>query len=242
MKTRFVILAAPRSGSNMLCTMLASHPQILCHHEVFNPKGIRVDLRLRNRDFSLGTMEERSRDPRKFLDRVWIHRLGFPCVGFKFTHRQDDVIYRQLLTDSTIGKIVLRRERQLKTYVSRRIAETLSEWEVYSEADLSRERPRIRVEPSAFREHVVFNNGYYDEVRRALIGGHQAWIEVRYESLASREEQRRILDFLEVDHALSALTPRSVKQNSDHLRDLITNYDELAVLWRGTSLEAELNQ
>ena len=37
--TRFVILAAPRSGSNLLCTLLDSHPEILCHHEVFNPVG-----------------------------------------------------------------------------------------------------------------------------------------------------------------------------------------------------------
>ena len=38
----------------MLCTLLGSHPEILCHHEVFNPSGIfyalyyrdgRIDLR-----------------------------------------------------------------------------------------------------------------------------------------------------------------------------------------------------
>jgi LPS sulfotransferase NodH len=29
-----VILAAPRTGSNLLCTLLNSHPDVLCHHEL----------------------------------------------------------------------------------------------------------------------------------------------------------------------------------------------------------------
>ena len=34
--TRFVILAAPRTGSNLLCTLLDAHSRILCHHEILN--------------------------------------------------------------------------------------------------------------------------------------------------------------------------------------------------------------
>ena len=37
---RFVVLAVPRVGSNYLCSLLNSHPEILCHHELFHPKGI----------------------------------------------------------------------------------------------------------------------------------------------------------------------------------------------------------
>src|SRR6202051_4647549 len=96
LKSRFVILAAPRSGSNMLCTMLDSHPSILCHHEIFNPKGIRLALRLRDTDFALGTVAQREQDPRRFLEQVWTTRLGYPCVGFKFTHRQNELIFRHL--------------------------------------------------------------------------------------------------------------------------------------------------
>ena len=62
-KSHFVILAASRSGSNMLCRMLDSHPAILCHHEIYNPKGIRLAVTLRETDFTLGTMAERERDP-----------------------------------------------------------------------------------------------------------------------------------------------------------------------------------
>ena len=94
------------SGSNVLCTMLDSHPAILCHHEIFNPKGIRLALRLRGTDFSLGTVAQREQDPRRFLDRVWTTRLGYSCLGFKLTHRQNELIFRHLLADPTVAKVV----------------------------------------------------------------------------------------------------------------------------------------
>ena len=83
MRSRFVILAAPRTGSNMLCTMLDSHPSILCHHEVYNPKGIRLALSRRNTDFTLGTITERECAPEQFLERIWSEDRGYSCVGFK---------------------------------------------------------------------------------------------------------------------------------------------------------------
>src|SRR4051794_40219654 len=61
--TRFVILAAPRTGSNMLVTLLGSHPDVLCHHELFNDTGIYYAVPLRGGGFDLGTMEDRLHDP-----------------------------------------------------------------------------------------------------------------------------------------------------------------------------------
>ena len=50
---RFVVVAVRRAGSNMLCTLLDSHPAILCHHELFNPRGIFYALGLRGAGFAL---------------------------------------------------------------------------------------------------------------------------------------------------------------------------------------------
>lgn len=239
---RFVILAVPRSGSNMLCTLLDSHPGILCHHEVFNPKGIRLALALRGTDFSLGTVEERARSPEVILERVWERHLGFPCVGFKLTHRQHEAIYRRLLADASIDKVVLRRRNRLKTYVSNRVAEALSQWEVYREADLApgRERVRVEVDPRHFLESVAFDDAYYAEIRAAVeAGGHRS-IELTYERLGSREEQNAVLRFLGVAPTADGLRARSVKQNSCDLRDLVANYEELRRLFGGTEFEAEL--
>jgi LPS sulfotransferase NodH len=97
--TRFVILAAPRTGSNWLCSLLNSHPGILCHHEVFNPNGIFYALDFRDGAFDLGTIEERNRRPLEFLSRIWQHPLGTNCVGFKMTRGQDEHVLQAVLSD-----------------------------------------------------------------------------------------------------------------------------------------------
>jgi len=64
---RFVIFAAPRTGSNLLCGLLNAHPDILCHHGLFNPGGVHW---ARDRRGS-GGVADRDRDPVAFLDSVW---------------------------------------------------------------------------------------------------------------------------------------------------------------------------
>jgi len=239
-KRRFAILAASRSGSNMLCTMLDSHPSIRCHHEIYNPKGIRLAVPLRETGFTLGSVAERDRDPEAFLERIWSGQPGVVCVGFKFTHRQNETIYRRLLSDRGIAKIVLRRKNRMKTYVSQQLSETLSEWEVYRQQDLARERPRIEIDPRAFLERVAFDAAYYAEIRKAMNGGGHAWIEVMYEDLFAPEVQRTIVQFLGLNPAADGLKIRSVKQNSRNLRDLIANYEELCRYFAATEFEGEL--
>jgi hypothetical protein len=239
-RTRFVILAAPRSGSNMLCTMLDSHPSILCHHEIFNPRGIRVAWRLRDTGFTLGDTDERERDPESFLERVWATRLGRTCVGFKLTHRQNERIFRRALSDPAIAKIVLRRANRLKTYVSTQIAEAIDQWEVYRSDDLVRDRPRIRLDWEDFLKRVTFDEAYYKEIDDAARLCAHSSITVQYENLHSTTEQNRILRFLGLNPAAHGLRIESIKQNSSDLRNLVENYDELLHQFAGTPFEAEL--
>ena len=69
--TRFVILAVPRTGSNLLCTLLNSHPQILCHHEIFNPAGVFAAPDYTGSDLKVDQLGERDDDEPGFLQRVW---------------------------------------------------------------------------------------------------------------------------------------------------------------------------
>ena len=80
---RFVVLAVPRTGSNLLCTLLNSHPEILCHHEVFNPQGIFLALSHRDQVQQFGDMTDRDQEPLAFLESVWDSGANHRCVGFK---------------------------------------------------------------------------------------------------------------------------------------------------------------
>jgi len=218
----------------MLCTMMNSHPRILCHHEVFNPEGIRVALHLRPTDFSLGTMEEREADPVAFLDRIWSRCGAFPCVGFKFTHRQNARVFPVLLGDPDIAKIVLTRRNRLKAFVSSLIAEQLNEWEVYRQADLSRQRPRVAVDVDAFLDRVAFDDAYYTEIHGRLLATAQVFEEVAYEDLFDPAVHHRLVEFLGQRPTSTGLRIESVKQNATDLRQLVSNFEEVARRLNGT--------
>ena len=240
-----MILAAPRTGSNMLCTLLASHPDVLCHHEVFNPDGVFYALELRDGSFDLGGIEERDRDPLAFLERVWSADLGHSHVGFKMTHRQNEAVLDAVLRDVGVRKIVLRRQNRVRTFMSQQISEQTGQWEVYREADLVAERPRIHVDPAALRESIAENEGYYGEVERFLEATGQPFVRVWYERLVAgrRDEPTRVLEFLglpEADRAAARLRIRSVRQNPASMRELITNFAELEDALAGTGLAADL--
>ncbi len=225
----------------MLCTLLGSHPSVLCHHELFNPAGAYPALELRDSSFELGDPEERDRDPLRFLDRVWLAHLGHSHVGFKMTHRQNQAILSSVLRDRDVRKIVLRRENRLRTFVSRLIAEETGQWEVYDEADLTLPRPRVHVDVPALRQAVAEDEAYYGELETVLDETRQPFLGVRYEALVAGGERARLLEFLELPEPSPAcLSVRSARQNPAELRDLVVNFTELEAALAGTELAGDL--
>jgi hypothetical protein len=224
----------------MLCTLLNSHPEILCHHEIFNPAGIFYALPLRDRGFSLGALEERDRHPLAFLERVWQTSCGYRCVGFKTTRGQNEQVLQALLNDRGVRKIVLRRSNRLKTFVSELISQKTDQWEAYRPNDLIRERPKVRVDVEALRVNIALNESYYSTIEESLQATGQDYLAIMYEALFSEIERLSMLTFLRVSADTSCLSIASVKQNSTDLRELVSNFAELEAIFAGSEMEAEL--
>jgi len=227
---RFVILSARRSGSNLLCTLIDSHPDALCHHELFNPHCIFTALDLRDTATPLHDMAARERDPIAYLAQVWRYARGHACIGFKMTPEQHPEILHAVLEDSGIAKIVLRRDNPLRALVSERIADITGRWEAYAgEAggqDIdSAARPRVHVERDELDRHVQQVQAFYDGLIDAMQRSGQRWLELRYESLFDPGEQRRLCDFLGLSPR--ALQARSIRQNPEPLEYLLDNADAL---------------
>ncbi len=235
---RFVILAAPRTGSNWLCTLLDSHHEILCHHEIFNPERILYSRTLRGK-LDLGTLEERNRDPLRFLDLVWRADFGYRIIGFKLNRGQSEEVFRAVLADPDIRKIIIRRQNRIKAYVSEMIALQTGEWESYPGMEIGKHKPHIAVELEALRRHIETNASYYSRVYEALHATGQTWLDLQYEKLANEDERERLLQFLSANPGVP-LREATRKQNPEDLRDLIANFAELGAQLRGTELEAEL--
>jgi LPS sulfotransferase NodH len=125
-RVRFVIFAAPRTGSNLLCGLLNAHPDILCHHGLFNPKGIHYARD--HRDFA-PDISDRDADPLRFLDRIWAAAAGRRAVGFKMNRGENGVTVDAMLRDLAVKKILLKRRNRVRAFVSETIAEMTGLWE-----------------------------------------------------------------------------------------------------------------
>lgn len=238
---RFVILNAPRTGSNYLCTLLDDHPEILCHHEIFNPHVVGVARHLAKQGYEMGTVEERNRDPLQFLERIWENPFDRRCVGFKLCWHQDDVILRAVLTDPRVRKIVLKRRNRVKSFVSLLLARATAEWVVYEDAPQPQARPRIRVDATELWEHIQYNRRYYGEIEDSLRATCHPRLELFYEDFLSGPGLRDVLSFLDIARdTASQLRGQCWKLTSHKLPEVISNFDELAEQLRGTELEPEL--
>ena len=237
---RFVILAAPRTGSNMLCSMLNSHPQVLCHHELFNPEGIHYALDHRAGELDFGSPAERDRDPEGFLARLWQQPGGAAALGFKLNRDQNDTAFNAVLADPDIRKIVLLRRNRIQTFVSEAVARETGRWESYAFSDLRPYPGKIYVDVRQLREHVACNQAYHAALHERLAATGQQCLDVAYEDLAEPAEQARILQYLGVAPGMTALRPATVKINARDLRDVVANYATLAAQLSGSDLEADL--
>lgn len=235
-----MILAAPRTGSNLLCTLLNSHPEVLCHHELFNPNGIFYALEYRDGSLDLGDMDARDREPFAFLQRVWEHPQGASCVGFKMTRGQDAAVMQGLIEDSGVLKILLYRRNRLKTFISEQLARQTDRWEVYARDELATDTPRLHVDVEAFKAHCDLNERYYQDIENVLRSGGQLWIETAYEDILNAPEHVRLLEFLGVEATDARLTQSSIKQSDKDLRTHIENFQELERAFEGSEHLAEL--
>lgn len=230
---RFVILAARRSGSNLLCSLLGSHPDVRCHHELFNPNGIFTTLDERDDATPADALAARDRDPLGFLDRVWRDARGAQALGFKMTPDQAPDVLAHVLADTGIAKIVLRRQNALRQLVSERIADATGRWEAYDDAP-PLARPRVHVDAVELAEHAARVDAFHAGIDAALLRSGQSSLSLRYEWLFDPDEQARLLAFL--DLRPQPLRTRSVPQNPEPLDRLLANASALRNALAGTPL------
>jgi hypothetical protein len=240
-RTRFVILNAPRTGSNFLCTVLNSHPDILCHHEIFNPHVIGVARHLEGANFCLGTTEEREGDPIDFLHRVWRRNEGRLTVGFKLCLRQHEAAYHAVVADRSVLKIILKRRNRIKTFVSLLLARQTGEWVVYEDSGQPEARPAIQVDVVSLRDNIALHERYYRETEEALRQSDQAYVVLWYEELILPHTLDETLNLLSVRNRHARLRGQTWKLTPIALRDVIANFGALDEELRGTDLAAELH-
>ena len=267
---RFVIFSVARSGTTLLCSRLNSHPEILCHYELFAPNMISYapnfqkiyggDREISREDLTSGkigidTVEGRERSPESFIVKVWQHNFGHKAVGFKLIRGQNQNAVDLLVRDENVKKILLLRQNKIRCYISRLIVEKTGVWsisqdglaykdgKIQSEENIQIPSKKVAVNVDKLNEWSKEYDRYFEQIRQRLVDTNQSFVELTYEDLIGEKSESvnsRLLEFIGVSAQFYHLQEISKKQNSEKLSDLIANFDRLKEKLVGTELEAML--
>lgn len=219
---KFLMLTRNRTGSNMLVSMLNSHPAVYAEYEIFREIGDTcVDDILQN----IYTL---------YPDFI-------KAVGFKifYHHPIDDKsgrIWTTLNELKDVHIIHLKRRNILRTVLSKKIADLTDTWvnKNGNRNDASNSKKVLLSEDElykAFERTRAWESEYEEKLRSRPL------IDVYYEDIVAgpKEEFRKITDFL----GLQPVSPKTKlkKQNPEKMNDLIVNYEELKKRFTGSEWE-----
>jgi LPS sulfotransferase NodH len=217
---RFIVMSRSRTGSNLLMSLLNSHPNIHAEGEVFS--------HLRGRPYT------------RVLARTFARQAFFvKAKGFKifYYHPQDDPsgeIWNSLAAMDDLHVIHLKRRNVLRTLVSRKLAGVEGRWR--SAPGSNQQRPPSDVSVSfdvPELEHGFRETRAWEQAGEERFHDHSV-LTLEYESMLDRFEETscQVLSFLGVPQ--QRLTSPLEKQHTRSLRDMVVNYDALKLAFTGT--------
>jgi LPS sulfotransferase NodH len=192
---RFVLIAAPRTGSSHLCSYLSRHAEILCHGEIFHSKRVqfrapRMPREERER-LACELLNLRSCDPLAFLERIYTMTGGRKNVGFKIFDGHCREALEHLLRDDTTRKIVLFRPNALARYSSQLAAIETETWNAKSS-----ERPKVIFHAEQFARSTQKYLQFFHSTIRILNETGQSYFVIRYDELNNLLMLERLIVFL----------------------------------------------
>ncbi|MCA8949710.1 MAG: sulfotransferase [Planctomycetes bacterium] len=236
---RFIVLGCGRTGSNLLVSMLNSHPHIRCMNELFNDADrSKILWGVHARQESPDDLELRDREPVRFLEeRVFTNvEASTRFVGFKIFYYhartpQWEPVWLHLRADPDLRVIHIKRRNRLRKHLSEKIANLTKKWAITSDRDVHRD-VTIKLWPhqciASFERTIA-----QEQEAEAFFRDH-AVHEVAYEDLAADPAacSRRVLEFLGA--APQPLQQGTRRQIVQPLSQIIENYDEIAAAFAGT--------
>ena len=241
---RFILLAHPRSGSNLVAYSLAAHSQVAMLSEVLS-QWPHVRQRCANGPRHSAAYEEGT-DGARFLDqKVFLHDgpRGVRYCGFKifYDHARFDpdvkTAWNYILENRDIRIIHLRRRNLLASKVSLDVALLTGQWVV---ENTGKGAPKFvapfAADPADYEFHFNQLHAFQTWADRVFV--HHQVMELEYERDLFAEfpaTMSRVFDFL----GLAAETPqmRIQKQSSRSPSEQLTNFTELREHFRHTIYE-----
>ena len=229
-RIRAIVLTTQRTGSTFLVACLRSHPEIECAGEILNgdPDEPRPEYRgpLKGLLKAARYAESGAWLPGRWIE-AYFRRGHAPVRCFKAMYNQlsRPLAMRYFDRNTDIRVIHLRRRNLLKVHVST----LLMTKRRFVQTRVPTEAVWTRVDPAKAIESMRRAREQYERFHRAF--ERHPRLEIEYERLFDRQylqadTAREICGFLGV--STRPMGSNLLKLNPDALRDMVTNYDELA--------------
>ena len=218
---RFIVLSRSRTGSNMLVSMLDSHPKIYAKGEILSRLNGRSHHQILSTVFG--------RQP------FYIQAAGFKIFYYHPLDDHTSAIWDILASMADLHVIHLKRRNILRTLVSRTLAGVENKWvdRAGKGSQEGRERSTaVSLSAEELREGFT-ETREWEQSPEYRFGNHPR-ITVDYEDMVNDPEQvfREVTEFLGVPFRRPKTELR--KQNTRSLRETVANYDELKAKFAGT--------
>lgn len=225
--TPFVILFIERDGSTYMVSMLSDHPEINMVYERFSVMNLGGQ-----------TAVEQLKWAQSFYSPNIIGRDK--AIGFKT--KLKDVLdldgFTRLLYDRQVRIIHMQRRNVIKAVVSKinakRLHDKTGNWNLYKDSD---RLPPAFIDLNEFEELIQEREALDQELNDYVAQLELPKISVCYEDMLLDRDAilSQVFDFLRVKWV--GVQSKTKKNNSDDLRDVIENYDELRAYCTGTRYE-----
>lgn len=226
--TNFVIFGTGRSGSQLLVSLLNSHPAICCELEILRPGQWRRPLR------PLVYLWQRIPYPYfLYRSRLMRKRMQKECYGFKLFPKQvaSPVEVMQYMYAQGWKIIHLQRRSLFQQALSATVAGLTRRW--HGRVGLTVSPPEISIEPQVFYTVLVDTHEQRAQCAQALVG--ITHIDVIYEDDLDDTTQwtatiDRICSYIGVPQL--PVRTRLTKPWSQPYSEIVLNYDELVQVFK----------
>ena len=228
--TRFIMLGAMRSGSNLLEKFLNQYDGLVCHGELFHKSFIGVQG---CQKFLGIETEARNENPQRLLDAV---RAKDPTkiTGFRFFQDHDERVLEAALKDRFCAKIILTRD-PVESFVSLQIALETQQWLVSDIAH--RKEAQIHFDLDEYATYLKDRTAFYERISSSLALTEQPFFEIDYSQLTDVQNINRLAAFIGDRAGKDALSEPIKRQNPGALAHKISNIEEVRAALDAPSLQ-----
>ena len=203
----FVILAAMRTGSNLLEANLNALDGIHSLGEAFNPNFIG---RIKSETLLGFSLEQRDEDPEKLLGAI--RAEPGDLHGFRYFQGHDPRVLEPMLNDPRCAKIILTRN-PLDSYISLQIARETSQWQMKNVK--RRREAQIEFNSEEFEAYLNQQQAFQIVLLHHLQETGQTPFYINYDDLQRVESLNGLAAWLGVESRLSAIDDTLKPQNPE---------------------------